>query len=318
VVIGEIMRLGVVIPCFNEEEVLTETKNRLERLLGEMIEEKEVLEDSFICFVDDGSRDKTWELIEEFAKESKIFRGIKLSRNFGHQNALIAGLMQLKDEADALISMDADLQDDILVVKEFVKKYKEGYDIVYGVREDRSRDTKFKRWTAELFYKFQAFMGIESISNHADYRLLSRRALDALAKFKEVNLFIRGVVPLIGFKSCSVYYSRGERFAGESKYPLKKMLFFALDGITSFSVVPLRIITVLGFFIFIFSLMIIIWILMERYIFGSTIQGWSSIMVSIYLMGGIQLMSLGIIGEYIGRIFQQSKDRPRYIIDREI
>ncbi len=312
------MRLGVVIPCFNEEEVLTETKNRLERLLGEMIEEKEVLEDSFICFVDDGSRDKTWELIEEFAKESKIFRGIKLSRNFGHQNALIAGLMQLKDEADALISMDADLQDDILVVKEFVKKYKEGYDIVYGVREDRSRDTKFKRWTAELFYKFQAFMGIESISNHADYRLLSRRALDALAKFKEVNLFIRGVVPLIGFKSCSVYYSRGERFAGESKYPLKKMLFFALDGITSFSVVPLRIITVLGFFIFIFSLMIIIWILMERYIFGSTIQGWSSIMVSIYLMGGIQLMSLGIIGEYIGRIFQQSKDRPRYIIDREI
>jgi glycosyltransferase involved in cell wall biosynthesis len=318
VVIGEIMRLGVVIPCFNEEEVLTETKNRLERLLGEMIEEKEVSEDSFICFVDDGSRDKTWELIEEFAKESKIFRGIKLSRNFGHQNALIAGLMQLKDEADALISMDADLQDDILVVKEFVKKYKEGYDIVYGVREDRSRDTKFKRWTAELFYKFQAFMGIESISNHADYRLLSRRALDALAKFKEVNLFIRGVVPLIGFKSCSVYYSRGERFAGESKYPLKKMLFFALDGITSFSVVPLRIITVLGFFIFLFSLMIIIWILMERYIFGSTIQGWSSIMVSIYLMGGIQLMSLGIIGEYIGRIFQQSKDRPRYIIDREI
>ncbi len=312
------MRLGVVIPCFNEEEVLTETKNRLERLLGKMIEEKEVLEDSFICFVDDGSRDKTWELIEEFAKESKIFRGIKLSRNFGHQNALIAGLMQLKDEADALISMDADLQDDILVVKEFVKKYKEGYDIVYGVREDRSRDTKFKRWTAELFYKFQAFMGIESISNHADYRLLSRRALDALAKFKEVNLFIRGVVPLIGFKSCSVYYSRGERFAGESKYPLKKMLFFALDGITSFSVVPLRIITVLGFFIFLFSLMIIIWILMERYIFGSTIQGWSSIMVSIYLMGGIQLMSLGIIGEYIGRIFQQSKDRPRYIIDREI
>jgi len=318
VVIGEIMRLGVVIPCFNEEEVLTETKNRLERLLGEMIEEKEVSEDSFICFVDDGSRDKTWELIEEFARESKIFRGIKLSRNFGHQNALIAGLMQLKDEADALISMDADLQDDILVVKEFVKKYKEGYDIVYGVREDRSRDTKFKRWTAELFYKFQAFMGIESISNHADYRLLSRRALDALAKFKEVNLFIRGVVPLIGFKSCSVYYSRGERFAGESKYPLKKMLFFALDGITSFSVVPLRIITVLGFFIFLFSLMIIIWILMERYIFGSTIQGWSSIMVSIYLMGGIQLMSLGIIGEYIGRIFQQSKDRPRYIIDREI
>ena len=312
------MKLGIVIPCFNEEEVLEETKNRLEKLLNEMIKEKEISNDSFICFVDDGSRDRTWELIEQFTKENKMFRGIKLSRNFGHQNALIAGLMQLKDEADALISMDADLQDDILVVREFVKKYKEGYDVVYGVREDRSRDTKFKRWTAELFYKFQAFMGIENISNHADYRLLSRRALNALAEFKEVNLFIRGVVPLIGFKSCSVYYSRGERFAGESKYPLKKMLFFALDGIASFSIVPLRIITVIGFFIFLFSLIVIIWIFFEKYIFGSTIQGWSSIMVSIYLMGGIQLMSLGIIGEYIGRIFQQSKNRPRYIIDKEI
>jgi len=314
----EIMKLGIVIPCFNEEEVLNETKNRLEELLNGMIKEKEISNDSFICFVDDGSRDRTWELIEQFAKESQMFRGIKLSRNFGHQNALIAGLMQLKDEADALISMDADLQDDILVVKEFVKKYKEGYDVVYGVREDRSSDTKFKRWTAELFYKFQAFMGIENISNHADYRLLSRRALNALAEFKEVNLFIRGVVPLIGFKSCSVYYSRGERFAGESKYPLKKMLFFALDGITSFSIVPLRIITLLGFFIFLFSLIVIIWIFIEKYMVGSTIQGWSSIMVSIYLMGGIQLMSLGIIGEYIGRIFQQSKNRPRYIIDKEV
>jgi len=312
------MKLGIVIPCFNEEEVLRETKSQLERLLEDMIKRGKISLDSFICFVDDGSRDRTWELIEQFAKGSRIFRGIKLSRNFGHQNALIAGLMQLKDEADALISMDADLQDDILVVEKFVDKYREGYDIVYGVREDRSSDTKFKRWTAELFYKFQKFMGIENISNHADYRLLSRRALNALAEFKEVNLFIRGVIPLIGFKSCSVYYNRGERFAGESKYPLKKMLFFALDGIASFSVVPLRVITIIGFFIFIFSLMVIIWIFMEKYIFDSTIQGWSSIMVSIYLMGGIQLMSLGIIGEYIGRIFQQSKNRPRYIIDREV
>jgi len=318
VVVGVLMRLGIVIPCFNEEEVLEETKSRLEKLLTDMIKREVISPSSFVCFVDDGSKDRTWKLIEQFAKESQIFRGIKLSRNFGHQNALIAGLMQLKDEADALISMDADLQDDILVVEKFVKKYKEGYDVVYGVREDRSKDTKFKRWTAELFYKFQTFMGIENISNHADYRLLSKKALNALAEFKEVNLFIRGIVPLIGFKSCSVHYSRGERFAGESKYPLKKMLFFALDGIASFSIVPLRIITVVGFFIFLFSLIVIIWIFMEKYIFGSTIQGWSSIMVSIYLMGGIQLMSLGIIGEYIGRIFQQSKNRPRYIIDKEI
>jgi len=226
--------------------------------------------------------------------------------------------MQLKDSADALISMDADLQDDIMVIKSFVAKYKEGYDVVYGVREDRSKDSTFKRATAEFFYKFQSFMGIESISNHADYRLLSQKALNALAQFKEINLFIRGVVPLIGFRSCSVYYSRGERFAGESKYPLKKMILFALDGIASFSIVPLRIITLIGFVIFLFSLLVIFWVLIEKYLLGTTIQGWSSVIISIYFMGGIQLMSMGIIGEYVGRIFQQSKNRPRYIIDKEI
>jgi glycosyltransferase involved in cell wall biosynthesis len=312
------MRLGIVIPCFNEEEVLEETKTRIETLLKEMIESQEIAPNSFICFVDDGSRDSTWELIEGFAKGSSNFKGIKLSRNFGHQNALIAGLMQLKDRADALISMDADLQDDISVVRQFVEKYKEGYEVVYGVRDDRSKDTTFKRATAETFYKVQSFMGIESISNHADYRLLSRKALNALAQFKEVNLFIRGVVPLIGFRSCSVYYKRGERFAGESKYPLKKMLFFALDGIASFSVVPLRIITLFGFSIFLFSLFIILWIVFEKLFLGTTIQGWSSLMISIYFMGGIQVMSIGIIGEYVGRVFQQSKGRPRYIIDREV
>ncbi len=312
------MKLGIVIPCYNEEEVLAETKKHIEKLINKMIEENEISKDSFICFVDDGSKDKTWDIIEEFSKNSPNFKGIKLSRNFGHQNALIAGLMQLKDSVDALISMDADLQDDISVIKQFVAKYKEGYEVVYGVREDRSKDTTFKRATAEAFYKFQDFMGIESISNHADYRLLSKKALNALAEFKEINLFIRGVIPLIGFRSCSVYYARGDRFAGESKYPFKKMLFFALDGIASFSIVPLRIITVIGFFIFLFSLFIILWILCEKFLLGSTIQGWSSVMISIYLMGGIQVMSIGIIGEYIGRVFQQSKGRPRYIIDREI
>ena len=312
------MILGIVIPCYNEEAVLNETKKHIETLIDSMIEDNSISKDSFVCFVDDGSRDKTWEIIEKFAKDNPLFKGIKLSRNFGHQNALIAGLMQLKDSADALISMDADLQDDILVIKDFVKKYKEGYDVVYGVREDRSIDTKFKRATAEAFYKLQSFMGIESISNHADYRLLSRKALNGLAQFKEINLFIRGVIPLIGFRSCSVYYKRGERFAGESKYPLSKMLFFALDGIASFSIVPLRIITVVGFIIFILSFFIILWIMFEKFFLGTTIKGWSSVMISIYFMGGIQVMSIGIIGEYIGRIFQQSKRRPRYIIDKEI
>jgi len=312
------MKLGIVIPCYNEEEGLSETTARLEVLLEEMIENGEIEKESFVCYVDDGSKDGTWSLIESFKARSSLFRGIKLSRNFGHQNALLAGLMQMKDQADALVSMDADLQDDIEVVREFVKKYKEGYEVVYGVREDRSKDTFFKRTTAELFYKFQDFMGIESVSNHADYRLLSKRALDALAQFKEVNLFLRGIIPLLGFRSCSVYYVRAERFAGETKYPLKKMILFALDGIASFSIMPLRLITMVGFLLFMFSLLAIIWIVIEKFFFDSTVQGWASTMISIYFIGGIQIMSLGIIGEYVGRNFQEGKARPRYIIDKEI
>lgn len=312
------MKLGIVIPCYNEEEGLSETSKQLQQLLNEMIEAKEISSDSFVCYVDDGSKDGTWELIKGFQNNDSHFKGIKLSRNFGHQNALIAGLMQLKDEADALISMDADLQDDISVVKSFVEKYKEGYHVVYGVRDDRTTDTGFKRGTAEMFYKFQAFMGIESISNHADYRLLSQKALNSLAQFKEVNLFIRGVVPLLGYKSCSVYYKRGERFAGETKYPLKKMIAFALDGIASFSVVPLRLITMTGVILFFISLLVIAWIVFDKIFFDTAVQGWASTMVSIYFIGGIQIMSIGIIGEYIGRNFQQSKNRPRYIIDEEI
>ena len=312
------MRLGIVIPCYNEEETLPETSKRLTLLLEEMIASGSIDKESFICYVDDGSSDNTWKQIEQIQKESSYFKGLKLSRNFGHQNALIAGLMQLKNDADALVSMDADLQDDISLIKEFVTKYEEGYEVVYGVREDRSTDSRFKRDTAEFFYKLQHFMGIETVQNHADYRLLSKKALIALAEFKEINLFLRGIVPMLGFRSCSVYYARAERFAGETKYPFKKMLLFALDGIASFSVAPLRLITVVGFFLFLLSLVGIVWVIFEKFILGNVVQGWASTMISIYFIGGIQVMSLGIIGEYVGRTFQQSKGRPRYIIDKEI
>jgi len=312
------MKLGIVIPCYNEEEGLHETTRHLQNLLDEMVKSGAISAESFVCYIDDGSQDNTWAEIERFTQASPYFRGIKLSRNFGHQNALIAGLMQLKDQADALISMDADLQDDITLVKGFVQKYKEGYEIVYGVREDRSSDSTFKRSTAEFFYSLQSYMGIDTISNHADYRLMSAKALNALAKFQEINLFIRGVVPLIGFRSCSIYYTRAERFAGETKYPLKKMLFFALDGIVSFSVKPLRLITLTGFVIFFLSLLVILWVTFEKLFLGTTVDGWASMMISIYFIGGIQLMSIGIIGEYVGRIFEQSKQRPRYIIEQEI
>jgi glycosyltransferase involved in cell wall biosynthesis len=312
------MKLGVIIPCYNEEAVLEETTKQLGELFESMIESREIDSDSFICFVDDGSRDRTWEMIEERVEEFSYFKGIKLSRNFGQQNALVAGLMQLKDSADALISMDADLQDDILLVKEFVKKYKEGYEVIYGVREDRSKDSTFKRATAELFYRVQGYMGIESIANHAHYRLMSKKALNALAKFEEIDMYLRGVIPLIGFRSCSIYYIRDERFAGETKYSFKSLFILALDGIASFSIMPLRLITGIGFLLFIFSLFMIGWIMFERFVLHSAVGGWASLMTSIYFLGGIQVMSIGIIGEYVGRIFQEVKKRPRYFIDKEI
>ena len=312
------MKLGIVIPCFNEEEGIEELNRQLQTLLKEMVVAGEIDKESFICYVDDGSSDNTWSVITACQAKSSVVKGLKLSRNFGHQNALIAGLMQCKDDADALISMDADLQDDITLVKSFVNKFKEGYEVVYGVREDRTTDTTLKRNSATLFYKFQHFMGIETVQNHADYRLLSKKALDALAGFKEINLFLRGIVPMLGFRSTNVYYTREERFAGETKYPFNKMVLFALDGIASFSVRPLRVITVIGFVFFILSLVGIIWVAIGKFILGNTVQGWASTMVSIYFIGGIQVMSLGIIGEYVGRSFQESKGRPRYIIDKEI
>lgn len=312
------IKLAIVIPCYNEEEVLSETVKRLREIFKDLMSRGEISNDSFIYFVDDGSKDKTWELIEKYSSEFEIIKGLKLARNFGHQNALLAGLMQIKDKIDCSISMDSDLQDDINAIYKFLERYKEGYEVIYGVREDRSNDTKFKRVSAEAFYKLQNFMGVESVFNHADYRLLSKNALNALSNFREVNLFLRGIVPLLGFKSISIYYTRAERFAGESKYPLKKMLSFALNGITSFSTLPLRFITTLGFIIFLFSFLMSLWVLAEKFIFGNAVTGWTSTVLPIYFLGGIQIMSIGLIGEYVGKIYKEVKARPRFIIEKEL
>lgn len=305
--------LYLVIPCYNEEEVLTETSSRLLEKMNSMIENKYISEKSKILFVNDGSKDKTWDIIENLYEENKIFSGVNLSRNKGHQNALLAGLMTAKEHADMVISLDADLQDDIDVIDEFVKEYYTGSDVVYGVRSSRKTDTFFKRTTALGYYKVMNKLGVDVVYNHADYRLMSKRALEGLSEFKEVNLFLRGIVPLIGYKYSIVEYERHERFAGESKYPLKKMLAFAWDGITSFSIKPIRIISTLGFSIFILSLVALVYSLSVKF-FGRTTTGWTSLTISIWMIGGIQLLSLGVIGEYIGKIYNETKARPRYII----
>lgn len=308
------MTLYIVVPCYNEEEVLLETASRLKKKMSSLKENNIIDDESRVMFVDDGSRDKTWKMISSLVEDDKLFFGVKLSKNRGHQNALLAGLMTAKQYADCVISMDADLQDDVDAVDRFVEKYNEGNDIVYGVRSSRKKDTAFKRITAQGFYKFMKLLGVDIIYNHADYRLMSKRALDALEQYTEVNLFLRGIVPLIGFKWDTVEYERNERFAGKSKYPLKKMLSFAFDGITSFSIRPIRIITSLGFLIFLASLISVIVLLVLK-LFGSTVQGWTTLMASIWMIGGIQLLSLGVIGEYIGKIYKEVKARPRYIIE---
>lgn len=307
--------LYLVIPCYNEQEVLPETAKRLGEKLGGMIAQGVVSPQSRILFVDDGSRDKTWEIISELHESNPLFSGLKLSRNQGHQNALVAGLMQVRELADISISLDADLQDDVDAIDRFVAEYYNGCDVVYGVRSSRDKDTVFKRSTAVGYYKFLKAMGVEIVENHADYRLMSRRALNALAEFDEVNLFLRGIVPLIGFRTAVVEYERSERFAGESKYPLKKMLAFAIDGITSFSVKPIRLITTLGVVIFGASVLALIWLLIVK-LFGYTVDGWTTLMGSIWALGGIQLLCLGIIGEYIGKLYKEVKHRPRFIVDR--
>ena len=307
-------KLFVVLPCYNEEEVLGETSKRLLELYGKMISEGTVSPESKIVFVDDGSRDRTWEIISGLCEQNNIYRGVKLAHNAGHQNALLGGLMTVKDECDCAVSIDADLQDDINVIPEMVTKFDNGCDVVYGVRSERKTDSFFKRTTAQGFYKFMAMMGVDVVYNHADYRLMSRRALNDLESFKEVNLFLRGLVPLIGYKSDSVYYERAERFAGESKYPLKKMLSFAFDGITSFSVKPIKVLWSMGLIVCVAAVIAAIYTLVSKF-FGYTSDGWASLMCSIWFLGGVQLVSIGIIGEYIGKIYKESKARPRYIIE---
>ncbi len=307
--------LYLVIPCYNEEEVLPETSARLLDKLESLTGLKKISEKSRVIFVNDGSKDRTWEIIRELHEKNRIFGGINLSRNRGHQNALLAGLMTVKDYADMVISMDADLQDDINAIDEMVDKYLSGIDVVYGVRGSREKDTVFKKFTAESFYKIMNTMGANTVFNHADYRLMSRRALDGLAQYGEVNLFLRGIVPMIGYPADVVYYNRGERFAGESKYPLGKMLFLAVEGITSLSTKPIRMITALGFFIFIVSIGMLIYSLV-RHFMGATIVGWTTLMVSVWAIGGLILLSLGVVGEYIGKIYLETKARPRYIVEQ--
>ena len=306
--------LYVVVPCYNEKDVLPETAKRLNILFEEMEQENKIDKNSKIVFVDDGSKDNTWQIISECNKSYDRVYGIKLSRNVGHQNALLGGILTVKDECDCVISIDADLQDDIYAIKEMVSKFSEGVEVVYGVRNKRDTDTFFKRTTALGFYKFMKALGVDCVYNHADYRLMSKRALDALSEFSEKNLFLRGMVPLVGFKSDMVYYDRNERFAGESKYPLKKMLSFAFDGITSFSVNPIRTITLLGFITCIISALILIYSLIQKFI-GTVEPGWTSIICSIWFIGGFQLMGIGLIGEYIGKIYKEVKNRPRYIVE---
>ena len=307
------MKLYLVIPCYNEEEVLPETSKRLREKYTALMSAGKIDADSKIVFVNDGSKDRTWEMICDLHKADPVFRGICLSRNKGHQNALMAGLMTVKGECDAAISMDADLQDDINAIDEMVDRYLEGYEVVYGVRSSRKKDTFFKRTTAQGFYKVMRAMGVETVYNHADYRLMSRRALEALSEFDEVNLFLRGIVPLVGFKSTEVTYERGERFAGESKYPLKKMLAFATEGITSMSIKPIRLITTLGFLVFLFSIGVLIYSIIRKFT-GYTVPGWAFLAVSIWALGGIQLLAIGVIGEYIGKIYLETKHRPKFIV----
>ncbi|WP_297630400.1 glycosyltransferase family 2 protein [uncultured Clostridium sp.] len=311
-------KIYIVVPCYNEQEVLHETYKQLKEKMNDLIEKNTITSDSRVMFVDDGSKDRTWEIIEELNKEDNMFGGIKLSRNRGHQNALLAGLMTCKDECDAIISMDADLQDDIGVVDQFIDKFaNEECEIVYGVRSSREKDTFFKRETALFFYRLMDKLGVDVVYNHADYRLMSSRALNALASYKEVNLFLRGMVPLIGYKSDVVKYERNERFAGESKYPLKKMLAFAFEGITSLSVKPIRMVTSLGVIVFLASLIYIIYALI-RWGIGETVTGWTTIIASIWALGGIQILCIGIIGEYVGKTYLEVKERPKFIVDKKL
>ncbi len=307
-------RLAIVVPCYNEEEMLPITTKELTEVINDLIYKEKIAKDSYILYVDDGSKDATWELIEKLHKENDKVFGLKLAGNVGHQYALTAGMIQAKDNSDIMISIDADLQDDTLVMEEMIDKYHEGNDIVYGVRNDRKKDSFFKRTTAQMFYKVLAAMGVKTVYNHADYRLMSKRAIEHFASYEEVNLYLRGIMPLIGYQTECVYYERKERIAGESKYPLKKMLALAWNGITSFSVKPINFIAVLGSVIILMCIFAAIYAFVS-YCKGTVVAGWTSLILSIWLLGGLQLFAIGIIGQYIGKIYMEVKHRPRYNIE---
>ncbi len=309
--------LYLVIPCYNEEEVLADTAGKLNKKMKELMAEGLIDVKSRIIFVNDGSMDLTWKIIEDLHNKDTLFGGINLTRNRGHQNALLAGLMTVKDDADIVISLDADLQDDINVFEEMLRKNNEGYDVVYGVRNDRKKDSFFKRHTAQMFYKLTSKLGGDLIYNHADFRLMSRRALEGLAQFEEVNLFLRGIVPLIGYPSTIVEYERKERLAGKSKYPLRKMMSFAIEGITSLSIKPMRFVTGMGIFVFLVSIAMMIYAFVS-YFTGRVVAGWTSILISVWAIGGMVLLGLGIVGSYIGKIYLETKKRPRYIVEKYI
>lgn len=306
--------LYIVIPCYNEQEVLNLTYNELDKKLSSLIEREMVSDKSRVVFVDDGSADNTWNIINELHMQNARFSGIKLSRNRGHQNALLAGMHYASDKADIVISIDADLQDDINSIDEMIVKYSEGAQIVYGVRDNRNCDSFFKRTTARMFYRVMEFMGAQIIYNHADFRLMSSRAVKELMEFKEVNLFLRGLVPLIGFKTDTVQYGRKERAAGKSKYPLRKMVSFAFDGITSFTVKPIDMIISVGLICSVASFFMLIYSFV-RYFMGATVSGWASLMTSIWALGGLQVLSIGVVGKYIGKVYMETKGRPRFIIE---
>ena len=310
------VRLAIVVPCYNEEEVLPETNRRLLALLARLYDLQLISLDSSIHYVDDGSKDGTWSLIESLAAVDSRIHGIKLSGNRGHQNALLAGLLTV--EGDAVVSIDADLQDDVSVIEAMVREFVSGAEVVYGVRDSRQTDTSFKRSTALMYYGLMKKMGVNLVHNHADFRLLGRRAVEALRQYGEVNMFLRGIVPLIGYRAATVKYDRAERFAGVSKYPLRKMLTFAAEGITSFSIVPLRLITLFGFLVSGFSFAMILFIIYGTVVLQAVIPGWASSVVPIYFLGGIQLLSIGILGEYVAKIYLETKQRPRYFIEKSI
>ena len=307
-------RLGIVVPCYNEEEVLKISSEALRAVLDDLVEKKKIAKDSFVLFVNDGSKDKTWELIQEEHKQYEQIKGVNLAKNVGHQYALTAGLMTAKDMCDVTVSIDADLQDDTSVIEDMIDKYHEGCDIVYGVRNSRKKDTFFKRTTAQGYYKLMDSMGVKTVYNHADFRLMSKRSLDAFSEYKETNLYLRGMVPLLGYKTDCAYYERKERVAGESKYPLKKMLALAFEGISSFSTKPIDMITALGFGIIFLSVIAAVYAFVS-YFMGNVEAGWTSLILSIWFLGGVQLLSIGLIGKYIGKIYTEVKHRPRYNIE---